>query len=111
MKNKRFIGIDVSKETLDIYIHQINSYFIVSNSVSGFPELLELCCMQLDCSPNELYFCFENTGRYSRALAVFLAESEILFTMAPAIDIKKSMGLKRGKSDRIDAKAIALYAW
>lgn len=111
MKNRRFIGIDVSKDTLDIFIWDLKSHFVVLNLPSGFSELLERCCKQLDCRLNELYFCFENTGRYSRALAVFLGESSILFTMAPAMDIKKSMGLKRGKSDRVDAKAIALYAW
>jgi transposase len=111
MKNKRFIGIDVSKDTLDIFILNLNSHFVVLNSPSGFSELLETCCKQLQCKVNDLYFCFENTGRYSRPLAVFLTESSILFTMAPAMDIKRSMGLKRGKSDRIDAKAIAVYAW
>lgn len=111
MKNKRFIGIDVSKDTLDIFIWDIKSHFVVLNSPEGFSELLETCCKQLHCKVNDLYFCFENTGRYSRALAVFFSESSILFTMAPAMDIKKSMGLKRGKSDRIDSKAIAMYAW
>ena len=111
MKNKRFIGIDVSKSTLDVYIHQLSFHFLVSNSILDFPKLLETCCKQLNCTISELYFCFENTGRYSRPLAVFLTESEILFTMAPAMDIKRSMGVKRGKSDRLDAKAIALYAW
>lgn len=111
MKNKCFIGIDVSKETLDINIHRSNHHFVVSNSTSGFPFLLEECCKNLQCKITELFFCFENTGRYSRHLAVFLTESAITFTMAPAMDIKRSLGLKRGKSDRIDAKAIALYAW
>jgi len=111
MKKKCFIGIDVSKETLDTYIHGANHYFVAPNSTSGFPFLLEECCKSLGCKFSELFFCFENTGRYSRQLAAFLSESGITFTMAPAMDIKKSLGLKRGKSDRIDAKAIALYAW
>lgn len=111
MKNKRFIGIDVSKDTLDIYLHQVNVYFVVPNSPKGFSGLLETSCKHLKCKVNDLYFCFENTGRYSRLLAVFLSDADILFTMAPAMDIKRSMGMKRGKTDRIDAKAIALYAW
>lgn len=111
MKNKCFIGIDVSKETLDIYIHRTGFHFVVPNTVSGYPQLLEGCSKSLGCKIGELYFCFEDTGRYSRPLAVFLAESGIDFTMAPAMEIKRSLGLKRGKSDRIDAKAIAIYAW
>ncbi|MFB6320441.1 IS110 family transposase [Saccharicrinis sp. FJH54] len=111
MKNKRFIGIDVSKDTLDVYLHQVNVYFVVPNTPNGFSGLLETSCKHLKCKLNDLYFCFENTGRYSRLLAVFLSESDVLFTMAPAMDIKRSMGMKRGKTDRLDAKAIALYAW
>lgn len=111
MKNKRFIGIDVSKETLDLFIHTLNYHFVVPNSTLGFAQILETCSRKLNCHLNDLFFCFENTGRYSRALAVFLQETDITFKMAPAMDIKKSMGLKRGKSDRADAKAIALYAW
>jgi transposase len=111
MKKNYFIGIDVSKATLDIFIHNANQYFKIKNSPGDFSLLLENCCNHLQCKVNELFFCFEDTGRYSRSLAVFLNESNILFTMAPSMDIKKSMGLKRGKSDRLDAKAIALYAW
>lgn len=111
MKNIRFIGIDVSKDTLDLFIRDLNFHFVVENSPLGFSELLEISCKKLSCKPESLYFCFENTGRYSRPLAVFLSESDILFTMAPAFDMKRSMGLKRGKSDKLDAKAIAKYAW
>ena len=111
MKNFHFIGIDVSKATLDVYILKTSFYFKCVNSSTDFPTLLECCCKQLNCTIGELYFCFENTGRYSRLLAVMLQSADILFTMAPALDIKRSMGLKRGKSDRIDAKAIAVYAW
>ena len=64
-----------------------------------------------NCKMDSFYFCFEDTGRYSRPLAVFLTESNILFNMAQPFDMKRSLGLKRGKSDRVDAKAIAQYAW
>jgi transposase len=111
MKKNAFIGIDVSKDLLDIYIQRLNFHFQVDNSSVGYPALLETCCIQLSCKPRDLFFCFENTGRYSRSFAVFLNDSDIPFAMVPALDIKRSMGLKRGKSDRTDAKAIALYAW
>jgi transposase len=111
MKNKRFIGIDVSKGTLDIFIRPLSFHFIVENTPAGFSELLETCCKKLKCKIGNLYFCFEDTGRYSRPLAVFLSEADILFTMGQPFDMKRSLGLKRGKSDKMDAKAIAQYAW
>lgn len=111
MKNKWFIGIDVSKGTLDVFIHGLNFHFVIDNTPKGFAKLLGNCCEQIKCKIGELYFCFEDTGRYSRPLAVFLTESGIQFTMAQAFDMKRSIGMKRGKSDRVDAKAIAQYAW
>ena len=111
MKRKCFIGIDVSKDTLDVFVFQTKMCFTVKNSTTDYPVLLEQCCERGKSQLTNLFFCFENTGRYSRLLATLLSESGIAYSMVPALEIKKSLGLKRGKSDRIDAKAIATYAW
>jgi len=111
MKCKCFIGIDVSKETLDVYVFTAESHFQVMNAERDFAHLLELCCKQGACGRSELFFCYENTGRYSRLLSAFFTETGINYAMVPAMEIKKSLGLKRGKSDRADARAIANYAW
>jgi transposase len=111
MKNLSFIGIDVSKLVLDVFILSCEYHFKVENSPSGFAQLLEICCDKLDVSREQLYFSFEHTGRYSRLLAVFLEQSEITFSQIPALDIKASKGISRGKTDKADAKDIALYAW
>ena len=111
MKSKCFIGIDVSKETLDLYVLSTEYHFQALNAASDYSRLLEVCCKQGSCSLSDLFFCFENTGRYSRLLSSFFTESGINYAMVPAMEIKKSLGLKRGKSDRTDARAIATYAW
>lgn len=111
MKNKRFIGIDVSKKVLDLYILKLQFHFRATNDPTGYAQFLETCCVQLSCRGDELFFCFENTGRYSRLLSVFLHENGIPFAMVPALDIKQSKGLTRGKTDKADAKSIAYYAW
>jgi len=111
MKNKEFIGIDVSKNVLDIFILKLKFHFVVSNDPAGFAKLLEICCIKLSCTKDNLFYCFENTGRYSRLLSIFFHESEIMYAMVPALDIKQSKGMTRGKSDKKDAKSIALYAW
>jgi len=110
MKNNLIIGIDVSKSTLDIFILHLNYHFIVENSPAGFSTLLETCCTILACNTQNLYLCFENTGRYSRPLAVFCQQSAIPFSMVNALDVKQSRGLIRGKSDKKDAKTLAMYA-
>ncbi len=111
MKNKRFIGIDVSKKVLDFYILKLHFHFTVTNDPVGYAQFLEICCLRLSSNKNELFFCFENTGRYSRLLSVFLHENNIPYAMVPALDIKQSKGLSRGKTDKMDARSIALYAW
>ena len=111
MKNLSIIGIDVSKLVLDVFIHSVKFHFQVENSPAGFAQLLEISCTKLNVSRNQLYYCFENTGRYSRLLAVFLEQSEIIFSQIPALDIKASKGINRGKTDKADARDIALYAW
>ena len=110
MKNKEFIGIDVSKKTLDVFILSIRFHFTIDNSPSGFARLLEVCFSKIN-NKTDIFFCFENTGRYSRLLSIFLYENQLSFFMANALDLKKSMGLKRGKSDKKDAGTIAAYAW
>lgn len=111
MKNLSIIGIDVSKLFLDVYLLSKKYHFQVENSPTGFAQLLEICCNKLEVPREQLYFCFEHTGRYSRLLSVFLEQSGITFSQIPALDIKASKGISRGKTDRTDAKDIALYAW
>lgn len=111
MKNKQIVGIDVSKSTLDAFVFKSNHLFQISNTPAGFVKLLEESIKFSGCTKDSLLFCFENTGCYSRALSVFLQDAEIHFCAIDALDLKRSMGLSRGKSDKKDAKAIAMYAW
>jgi transposase len=108
---KEIIGIDVSKLTLDVFIHSLNHHFIVSNNPVGFSKLLQVIWKKLPDKKQNLFFCFEDTGKYSLPLCIFLNGEKLSFTMVPALDIKRSMGMVRGKSDMKDASTIALYAW
>jgi len=111
MKNKELIGIDVSKNVLDVFILGLSYHFTVENHPTGYAKLLETCCIKLSCNKDHLFFCFEHTGRYSRLLSIFLSDSLIVFAKVPAMDIKQSRGMTRGKSDKKDARMIAQYAY
>jgi len=111
MKKTQIIGIDVSKAKLDVFIHSIRHHFTVQNDAQGFAKLLEVIFTLTKCKQQDLLFCFENTGKYSKMLSVFFNSQEILFVMAPALEIKKSLGITRGKNDKIDSRRIALYAY
>ena len=53
---------------------------------------------------------FEDTGVYSLPLCCFFAETDQDYWMIPAIEIKRSKGVVRGKSDKSDSKEIAFYS-
>ena len=53
----------------------------------------------------------EHTGLYSYQMEVFLHEHNVSFTKVSALAIKRSLGLVRGKNDKIDAQRIARYGF
>lgn len=110
-KNQFVIGIDVSKEKLDVYFFSTSFHFILPNDTKGFARLIECIMKDGKCTLSDVFICFENTGKYSKALSVFLEENNINFNMSPALSIKRSLGLVRGKDDKVDSKRIALYAY
>lgn len=111
MKIKESVGIDVSKKTIDValYNHKLHKQFC--NSGKGYKAMLTWLKKKTCLTMDELLICFEHTGIYSLPLAVWFNEKGIEFCLEPAIQIKRSLGLVRGKSDIIDAYRIAEYAW
>jgi len=57
----------------------------------------------------EMMIVMEHTGLYSYRLEQFLHAKEISFAKVSAYAIKHSMGLVRGKNDKVDALRIARY--
>lgn len=110
-KNQIIIGIDVSKATLDCYIYNVSQHLVVENNSVGFVMLLKSAITSTKCKKEDLFFCFENTGKYSKMLSVFLHYEKIPFAMISALEIKKSLGITRGKNDKLDAIRIANYAY
>lgn len=111
MKNvKQTIGIDVSKLTLDVYIKTEKVHHQFRNDSKGFIQLINWLIKQ-KVNLEQTLFCFEHTGWYCLLLSYFLYENNYSYCCINAIEIKRSMGLKRGKSDKADAWEIANYAW
>lgn len=105
-----FVGIDVSKETLDVAIRNTKAHIRIANGSEGFKELLSwFKSIGIDISM--CWFVFEHTGGYEYRLVQFCASKNITFTRVPGLEIKKSMGIQRGKNDKIDAKRIAEYGY
>jgi|GraSoiStandDraft_8_1057269.scaffolds.fasta_scaffold45175_2 transposase len=104
------LGIDVSKKTLDVYDYAGQLACQFSNCKEGFKQFLKWAKRNNGNLPQVLV-CFEHTGMYSLPLAVYLTEQKWAFAMLPGLEIKRSLGIQRGKSDKADAKAIAKYAY
>jgi transposase len=115
MKNYEcHIGIDVSKLKLDVSLLITASsnrveHFIVPNNKIGIQQMLKRI-EKLKISTSELLVSFEDTGVYSLPLACFFSEVGLDYWMIPAIEIKRSKGISRGKNDKTDSKDIAFYA-
>ena len=111
MKTKEIIGIDVSKSNIDLCIHSKQIVAKFQNSKKGFRAMLDWVLKNSIYPLQETIFVFENTGMYSHRLSVFLMEKQLFFFIASGLDIKRSLGIVRGKEDQVDAKRIAIYGY
>ena len=109
-----FIGSDISKAVIDISYYQSGKIIYLgqyANTIEGFKQLLKDLKGKTDAPVNEWFFCFENTGVYSKPLFEWLTSQQISCREENALKISKSLGLRRGKNDKVDSKDICLYAF
>jgi transposase len=114
MEFRNFIGIDISKITFDFALVKDNDLSLlisdeVSNDHSGIVKLEEFLKKQ-GLNMEETLFCMEHTGIYCRLLSQYLTERKYHVWLEMPVQILRSLGIQRGKNDRVDAKRIAEYA-
>lgn len=102
-KYKKYLGIDVSKDVLDVFDGK-ESYQI-KNSIPGFKQLLKLLDSNSIC-------VMEATGYYHIRLAYFLLENSQGVSVVNPLKIKRyiQMHLSKIKTDKSDSKMIYNYA-
>jgi len=104
-----FIGIDMSKKWFDASLtvdgaKELMLHKQFSNNLKGFQALIYWISRQqqaLGCQGAYL-FCLEHTGIYTLPLCVFLEEHGFDYCLESALRIKRSLGIRRGKSDKAD---------
>ncbi len=99
----KYIGIDVSKATLDVYDGQES--YKVSNDLSGYKAITQLA------SKEELCLIFEPTGIYAHNLILYCQKyhiKAIIVGSKEARDYARSIK-QRSKTDKIDAKVLYRY--
>ncbi len=109
-----FVGSDVSKLTIDVSYHDGSKSVYLGefkNNNSGFKKLVARLKQVTDQPCTAWFVCFENTGVYSKALLEWLISQQISCREENALKIARSMGLRRGKNDKVDSKDICIYAY
>lgn len=103
---KVIIGIDISKLTLDIFIKKDSEteYVQIENHNKAIKKFFKNFS-----NDKNTIVAMENTGRYNYELYEVLSNMNILVYVINPLHLKKSMGLLRGKNDRIDSQRICLF--
>ena len=111
MEKREFAGIDVSKSTIDVCLFDKKSHSQFENNEKGFKKLTKWVEKATGKRIYDIEFCFEHTGLYSLPLGLYLELNKVCFYVVSGLLVKRSLGLKRGKSDRIDAFDLARFAY
>jgi transposase len=107
MGTKVFVGVDVSKDSLDVAIGSEKQILTYANDQKGVDALIE----ELSRIGPEL-IVFESTGGYERLAASSFVEaglSVVIVNPRQVRDFAKSAGIL-AKTDAIDARVIARFA-
>ncbi|MDP4210650.1 MAG: IS110 family transposase [Bacteroidota bacterium] len=102
---KQIYGIDLSKEKFDVNFLSSNNKaksIIVKNNLNGIVTFLEKL------SKDDM-LCVEHTGVYGDLLLFLSNCLNIPISISSGYEIKHSLGLLKGKSDKIDAQRIREY--
>lgn len=104
-KSLTFVGIDISKKTLDICSLEGGKKMVdrIGNNKKAIKGFF------VHQKAEQLKVCFENTGRYGRKLIEALTSLNIVFYQVNPLHLHKSIGLTRGKDDIVDAFRIAKF--
>lgn len=104
---RRFVGLDVAKATLDVAVRPTGECWQVANDEAGIAELTA----RVQVVQPALLVC-EATGGFERAVVAALAAAGVPVVVAnprQVRDFAKSTG-QLAKTDRLDAGILALFA-
>ena len=102
-----FVGVDVSKQTLDVYRTDTGKHCKIDNTPTATREL----CLQLNQCQQQLMVVMEATGGYENVLLGQLAKQGIAAAVVnprQVRDFAKGIG-RDAKTDPIDAQVIAEF--
>lgn len=106
-KITNYVGVDVSKNTLDIAIEQENGHYLhkkINNNVEGFNKIASLLRPQI-------CVVMEATSSYYIPFAYFLNSKGIAVSIVNPLSVNhfSKMRMSRAKTDKKDAAMLAAY--
>lgn len=102
------LGVDVSKLTLDISCAERQLHLQVANTDEGFAVFQKWCLSHQIEFANTLVV-MEHTGGYEYRFIRFCEALPLAYCRISGLAIKNSMGITRGKNDKVDAFRISRY--
>jgi transposase len=114
MKFKYFVGVDISKLTLDLTLLSGNSFVVhrcIENEGHAIRDFLAELTALRGLTFSNTVFGMENTGIYSLKLVGILAGNKAKIVVENPLHLKNSFGLIRGKTDKDDSERIARYLY
>lgn len=107
---KLFVGIDISKSTLDVTLlknEEIQCHQKIQNSRKSIDVFFNKLINNYNAY--EIYVAMENTGYYNWKLYDALNEFNLKVYVINPFHLNRSIGLARGKNDKVDAYRIAAF--
>ena len=108
------VGIDVSKESVEVCMIEVSTQHhyntVLTNTKEGYVKLKKWMKQHGNDAHEHTFLCMEHMGIYTRNLVKYLLSRGIKVWLESSLHIKRSSGLVRGKSDKIDAERIARFA-
>lgn len=106
-ENQLFVGVDVSKSTLDICL--LNAQESKHLQIKNEAQAINTFCQRLLEPVKTVIIGLENTGRYGMLLLDVLAGFNFTVYVLNPLHLSKSQGLSRLKTDKADAYKIARF--
>lgn len=106
--NNTTIGIDVSKQKLDIFFSSSGEWITLPNTEEGFTKFLKICKKTY---PNIQKIIVEHTGSYQNELVSHLHTNKMPVCIVHPTRVRnyaKAIG-RLAKTDKIDAELLANY--
>lgn len=106
-----YIGIDVGKKSLQLYLPKFDKSMAISNDESGYTKLLNYLYKYYN-QLSDLIIVFEPTGGYEQYLKTYLKKNKINFTTVHPNKVRNYAKAKGwlAKTDKIDSRLIHDYA-